>query len=101
VRLAIDFLKAPSFEFSLSGMEPDKAVALTLLLAEEILAQGAARGWVTPLSQDGEIGPELRAQAKRNALYQVVQQLEANKAAQAEQSAIAVPVAPIPGRKMN
>jgi hypothetical protein len=38
---------------------------------------------------------------KRNALYQVVQQLEANKAAQAEQSAIAVPVAPMPGRKMN
>jgi hypothetical protein len=111
VRLAIDFLKSPLFtaltaeitnQMHEANVRAEEAVAgFSLNLADEILKQGAARGWVTPISEDGEIGPALRAQAKRNALYQVVQQLEANKAAQAEQNPIAVPVAPMPGRKMN
>lgn len=101
VRLAIDFLKAPSFELSLSGMKVEDAAGLALRLADEILAQGAANGWVTSIPEDGEIGPALRAQAKRNAQYQVVQQMEANKAMTAEQSSIAVPQVPMPGRKMN
>ena len=106
VRLAIDFLKSHFFSgfldrATLTNMRVEQAASIALILADEVLKQGAARGWVTSIPEDGEIGPELRAQAKRNALYQVVQQMEANKAAQAEQSSIAVPVAPMPGRKMN
>lgn len=101
VRLAIDFLKGPSFELCVSGMKVEDAAGLALRLADEILKQGAEKGWVTSIPEDGEIGPALRAQAKRNAIYQVVQQMEANKAMTAEQSSIAVPQVPMPGRKMN
>jgi hypothetical protein len=98
VRLAIDFLKAPVLTYL--GTDCLSAVDLArgaLDLADEVLKQGRARGWVTDLPRGKDIDEALREQAARTARYQVVQQTEGQKAASEEQGQV-VPVRPGGGR---
>lgn len=62
-------------------------------VATELLAEAETRGLVAPLPSDGELPPELRAQAKLTAGWQVLQQMEGQKFAQREADQV-VPVAP-------
>lgn len=101
VRLACDFLKAPLF----TNVHSDAAEARTraaemagwaLDLAAEVLSQAEARGWVAPLpDDDGELDPVLRAQARRTASYQALQQMEAQKFVQDEQGRVVAQSLPI------
>lgn len=89
VRLAADFLKhSPIFsglQSPIFGPGVSVIAACALDLADELLKQGAERGWVEPLPDDaGELPPELRQQARRTASYQAQQQLDANRYAQDE-----------------
>lgn len=106
VRMAIGFInQSPIFheaylaalndgECSVENL-PKVAASIALDLAEEITSQAAERGWLEPLTgpEDTEIGEALRAQAKRTAAYQVLQQLGGQKFAQEEQGKV-VPAAP-------
>lgn len=67
-----------------------------LELADQLLEQGAERGWVEglPDPKDTKLDDQLRAQAMRTARYNVLQQILGNKAAQEEQGGI-IPVAPV------
>lgn len=111
VRLAADFLKhspmfanalpVPSVE-ALDAM-PQQLAGLALDLADELLQQGAERGWVEPLPDDaGELPSDLRSQARRTGSYQAQQQLDANRHAQDEQSrVVATQLRPAPNGRAN
>lgn len=97
VRMANDFIKSPFFR-TLGAKDGEIASAayiatFALDLAEEITAQAADRGWLTPLPEGGELPQWLRDQAKVTASYQVCQQLEGQRFAQGEQGKV-VPAAP-------
>lgn len=87
VRLAVDFLKAHPAQGT-----PRDAAAYVLELADELLTQAEAQGWVTPLG-DGKLTEVEKNQAKRLGAFQVYQQLGGQAAAQEEQSRV-VPAAP-------
>lgn len=87
VRLAADFLKHGAVVNLFPVSTPDDlrllpkvAAGYALDLADELLSQAEVRGWVDPLpADDGELPPDLRAQANRTGSYQAQQQLGANK----------------------
>lgn len=102
VRLAIDFMKSSPVFHGLAahtstaeGLKvlPATIASLALHMADQILEMGRAEGLVEDLPDDAEIGNQLRLQAKRTATFNVLQQLEGNKAAQAEQGTV-IPMAP-------
>lgn len=103
VRLAVSFLNTSPLFYGLASGDTKDIAKYALTLAEDLLRQAAERGWLEPLPapEDTELDAQLRAQAKRTATYQMLQQLEAQKVAAAEQSGI-VPVAPRVGpRNIN
>jgi hypothetical protein len=75
---------------------PKNLAWLALGIADEVLSQGEARGWVKPLPDptDSGIDPVLEAQAHRTAEYQAEQQLHGNKYATRQAENSIVPVAP-------
>lgn len=107
VRLAVGFLNSsPLFYgvgqvFTSPELEtlPRACASLSLKLAEELLELASARGWVTPLPEDGVLTPRLRAQAKLSASFQALQQLEAQKFGSAELASAIVPAAA--GRRLD
>lgn len=99
-RLAADFLKHSPMFGHLSSNAPterERAAEMSgfaLMLADELLTQAEARGWVEPLPDDnGDLPPSLRAQARRTASFQALQQMEAQRFAQDEQARV-VPMVP-------
>lgn len=104
VRLAADFIKhSPMFAAALPVKADEDLVSvpivvagLALDLADELLSQAAARGWVEPLpADDGDLDTALRAQARRAASYQALQQMEAQKFVQDEQGRVVAQSLPI------
>lgn len=103
VRMANDFIKSPALpalHAELTRIMEDekcsaaKALALFALdLAEEITAIAEDRGWVAPLPEGGELPQFLKDQAKCNASYNVLQQLEGARFAASEQNRV-LPTAP-------
>lgn len=93
VRMANDFIKSPWLQTLYPGTPVKEIATLALNLAEEITAQAAELGWLTPLPEGGELPQWLRDQAKVTASYQVCQQLEGQRFAQGEQGKV-VPAAP-------
>lgn len=73
---------------------PNAIAALALDISAEVLKQAKERGWVEPLDETGELSELERAQAKRTGSFSVLQQMEGQRFAQAEQGRV-VPVAPI------
>lgn len=98
MKLAVEFLKSPLFQGTRAsdGSFDGALLAVTALdLAEELVGLAAIRGWLEPLPTDnGELPPELRAQAKRTASFQVLQQMEGQRFMQDEQARV-VPAAPV------
>lgn len=102
VRMAFNLLaKSPMFAGLMLAQSENSglakaAAALALGVADEVLRQGAAAGWVESLPEatDVEIGEQLRAQAKRTAAYGVLQQMAGQEFLQHEQAGRVIPVAP-------
>ena len=65
---------------------PGDVAQFALGVASELMSKAEKEGFVGEIPSDTEIGSELRDQAKRTALYQVVQQVEGGKMAADEQS---------------
>lgn len=104
VRLAADFLKhSPLMWHTYSDARAADRAGFALDLADELLKQGAERGWVEPLPDDaGELPSDLRSQARRTGSYQAQQQLDANRHAQDEQSrVVATQLRPAPNGRAN
>lgn len=104
VRLAADFLKhSPLMGHAYSDARAADRAGFALDLADELLKQGAERGWVEPLPDDaGELPSDLRSQARRTGSYQAQQQLDANRHAQDEQSrVVATQLRPAPNGRAN
>jgi hypothetical protein len=99
VRLALNFLQHSPRYAAVSGddgvdiFSPSHAASDALDLATALLAESERRELIAPIDLTGELDESIRAQAKRLARFQVLQQIEAQKAAQAEQSRV-VPMAP-------
>lgn len=100
VRLAADFLKhSPMFgEIPTHSEGPDglprEFACFALDLATALLSEADRRGLIEPIPEDnGDLDAPLRAQAKRTASYQALQQLEAQKFVQDEAGRV-VPQAP-------
>ena len=87
VRFAMELLKSQMASNSVLGDEAN-AAGTVLRLADELFAQAEEHGWIAPLpdATDTEISDDLRAQAKRTADYQVIQQIEGGKTQQREAS---------------
>lgn len=104
VRMATSFLTtSPMFhglavatttEAALNEL-PRLAAGIALNLADELLRQGAALGWVTPLPPDAELSEQVRMQATRTAAFSVLQQSEGQKMAQEMQGQVMPAVAAI------
>lgn len=102
VRMAADYLNGPMFANVVSdlirahakGEASDETIdafgslmaAIALDTATALLDMGRNAGLVTPLPEGPELDALLRAQAARTARFQVLQQIEAQKAAQEEGS---------------
>ena len=109
VRLAIEFLKhSPMYAptVGLPGtlldprcLSPAEAAIHALGVATALLDVADERGLIEPLPEDGELSPELRAQAKRNASFQALQQIEGQRFMQNETSGISRVVPMAPGMK--
>lgn len=111
VRLAINFLQnSPMVQevtrATLSNLPKDKVgeapmwiAKFALEVADELLKEGAARGYVDPLPdpEDTGITAQDRAQAVRTARYSILQQIAGPKIAQEEGAGQIIPVAPIVG----
>ena len=103
VRLAIEFLKhspmytSPSTDVPL--ISPSEAALHALTAATALLDIAEQRGLIEPLPEDGDLSPELRAQAKRNASFQALQQIEGQRFVQLETSGISRVVPMAPGMK--
>lgn len=100
VRLAAEFLKGPMFTKP-DTMAPGMMVNLALTIADELLTQGAAQGWVTPFPAGGELSQRMRDQAKLSASFQTLVQLESQKFAQRENESAIVPAPPMIHRKLD
>ena len=84
VRFAHDYLMHSQLLNTGSGIPTRDVAAYALELADELLTQGRAAGWVQDLPEDSELDGQLRAQAARTAKFQVLQQLEGQRAASDE-----------------
>lgn len=100
VRLAVDLLKSPMFtSMSVDGMRapeiPGECARFALDLATALMAEAESRGLVQPIPADnGELPDALRAQARRTASFQALQQIEGGRFVQEEQGRV-VPQAPV------
>lgn len=98
LKLAVELLKSPMFQIvpGASGEIVTSVIAECALdVATDLVRLAESRGLLEPLPTDnGELTPELRAQAKRTASFQVLQQMEGQKFMQDEQARV-VPVAPM------
>lgn len=99
MKLAVELLKSPMFQFT--GFSADRGfttrdfAVYALNLATELVTLSEERGLIESLpTDDGDLTPELRAQAKRTASFQVLQQIEGQKFMQDEQARV-VPLAPM------
>lgn len=111
VRLAINFLQHSPMVQEVTratlanlpagkvGEAPMWVAKFALEVADELLKEGAARGYVSPLPdpEDTTITAQDRAQAVRTARYSVLQQMAGAKVAQEEGAGQIIPVAPIVG----
>jgi hypothetical protein len=99
VRFAMQLMQGPMFANCVTDavgqMTPDEIDALPGMMsglaldtAVALLADAEARGLVEALPTGAEIGGELLDQAKRTALFQVVQQLSGQAAAADEQGKV-------------
>lgn len=86
VRLAIEFIKASRLNFDIPA---EVCACYALDLASEVLSQADAKGLIEPLPDGSAISAEVRAQAGRMARFNVVQQLEMQRAAQDESDRVA------------
>ena len=94
VRLAIEFLKSPMYAACARANEnPDYVAEHALSVAEELLTQADAKGWLEALDDDAKLSERAIKHAKRIGAFNVHQQLGANEAAQDAQSRV-VPAAP-------
>lgn len=97
VRIALDLLKSsPRYAAQphADGPEawaPDEVVQDALAVADELVSQGAAAGWVRPLPPDAELAPAVRAQAERIAAFEFHKQTAFNQQIEAAQSRVARP----------
>lgn len=100
LRLAMNLLTySPMFASPEAGTEPRRIAELALEVVEELFSQADARGWIDPLPDLAEIGPELRDQAKRTAEFQATQQVHGNMIGQSLMEAgqpKVIPVNPTP-----
>ena len=104
VRLAIDFIKTSPLVGALvnpdgSGVTAAAVATFSLELCDELLKQGASRGWVEPLPTDSDLDDQVRLQARRTARFNVLQQAAMQEIGR-DEAARVVPLAPAfpPGR---
>jgi hypothetical protein len=87
VKLAVEFLKSPCF------FEPahpvDRAVA-ALDMAQSLIAEAGARGWLKPLPDDSELTTPMRRHLERNVRAQVFSQFAGQRIQAEEAPSIAV-----------
>jgi hypothetical protein len=77
MKLAIEFLKAPSFPFAHAvegGVDAEASVLDALNLASQIFSQAAERGWVKDLPDTGELSAPMRRHLERALRAQAFQQ---------------------------
>ena len=101
IRLAASFIATCPRYASYKDFYPQDVARDALKIAEELVRIGVQAGYVTPIpADDGALTPDLKAQAKRSAAFQVEQQLEGGRLAQAAAGSV-VPAAPGFRRGMN
>lgn len=81
VKLAVDFLKAPHL---IDACAPADQAAHALQLADELLSQAQAAGWVKDLPDTDGLPAAARRHFTRMARAQVLQQLAGQKIGQEE-----------------
>jgi len=81
-KLAIEFLKAPGMQFN--GTLPAGLAKYALDIADELITQADARGWVIPVPDDDSLNAALRTHLRKNVRAQIYQQLQGQKIQQEE-----------------
>jgi len=93
VKLAIEFLKSPGAVWE----SPARAPAhFALELADELITQAQARGWLKPLPEDNELNTPLRRHLERHVRAQVFSQVAGQRIGQEESPSVALPNGPLP-----
>lgn len=95
VKIALELIKAPSFNLYHSSARDSTAFALEL--ANELMSQAAELGWIEPLDDEAKLSERAKKHARRTGAFQVNQQLGANEEAADAQSRV-VPAAPVINR---
>jgi hypothetical protein len=100
VRLAIEFVKAAPAVFY-PNSDGCENVSKALDMADELLSQGEARGWIKPLPEDNELNTSLRRHLERNVRAQAFSQAAGQRMAAEEAPSVAVANGPLanPGRR--
>ena len=78
MRFAMEYLKSGAIEPATPSIDAEYA----LELAERFFINAEERGWVSPLTDNGELNRALRMQARRSAKFQAMQQIEAQRTMQ-------------------
>lgn len=94
VKLAIEFLKAPSCQH---GNTADATVTYALALADSLVRQGQELNFIKPLPEDDQLSAPLRRHIRRNLRAQIYQQVAGQEIQREEMPHVQHIQQPLPG----